>query len=69
MKEKILELIGKIEKHERKNIGCLYDYMLYRVLGKIKKNNKDTDDKLLNNITLKNVVILSTNILRKSIAC
>ena len=29
------ELIGKIEKHERKNIGWLYDYMLYRVLGKI----------------------------------
>ena len=43
--------------------------MLYRVLVKIKKNNKDTDDKLLDNITLKNVMILSTNILRKSIAC
>ena len=49
----------------------LIDYMLYKVLDKIKetigivtfddtKNFIDTDDKLPDNITLKNVVILIT---------
>ena len=51
------ELIGKIDKHERKTYFMSDDYMLGRVLGKIKEtagvekfdNTKiliDTDDKL-----------------------
>ena len=62
------ELVGKVKKHEEEKYLMIDDYMLHRVLSKIKKitsiekfgDNKiliDTDDKLPNNITLKNCVI------------
>ena len=65
------EIIGKIEEHEGKRYLLAEDYMLYRILDKIKEiigiakfdDTKiliDTDDKLSDNITLKSVLILIT---------
>ena len=62
------ELIGKIEDREGKKKMMIDEYVLDKVLGKIKEvisiekfgNAKiliDTDDKLPNCITLKNAVI------------
>ena len=61
------ELVGKIEKYFGKKYLALDDNNLEKVLDKIKKligfekidnakNLIETDDKLLNDITLKNVV-------------
>ena len=69
------ELIEKIEDHEGKNYLMVDDYILNKVLDKIKEiigvkkfhNTKiliDTDDKLSNDITLKNVVILITCVIK-----
>ena len=69
------ELIRKIEDYEGKKSSMIDDYMLDLVLDKIKKiisiekfdNTKiliDTDDKLLDDITLKNSVILTTCVIK-----
>ena len=61
--------MGKIEKHEGKKCVMVADFMLDKVFDKIKEiidikkldDTKfliDTDDKLLNNITWKNDMIL-----------
>ena len=63
------ELMEKTEEHERKKLLMLNDYVLDRVLDKIKEiigivkfgDTKiliDTDDKLPDSTTLQNVVIL-----------
>ena len=60
------EVMGKIKAHERKKYLMIYDYMLHKVLGNIREaigiekfdDTKiliDIDDKLRDNITLKNV--------------
>ena len=74
------ELIGKIEEHEGKKFLVVDDYMLGKVLDKIKKTIDiekfddtkiliDMDDKLPNNITLKNVVILTTCVIKDDGKC
>ena len=65
------ELMGKIKEHEGKKYMMVNDYMLEKVLDKNKgsigivkfddtKILIDTDDKLLDYITFRNVVILIT---------
>ena len=58
----VLSLILKIEEHERKKYLMVDDYMLNKVLDKI-KILIDADDKLPD-ITLKNVVILMTCVIK-----
>ena len=69
------ELMGKITKHEAKKYLMVNDYMLDKVLDKIKEtigiaeldDTKiliDADDKLLDYIPLKNVVILITCVIK-----
>ena len=69
------ELMGKIEEHERKKYLMVNDYMLDKVLNKIKETTDivkfddtkilvDTDDKLTDYIALKNVLILITCIIK-----
>ena len=70
------DLIGKIEEHEEKKDLVVVDYMLNKVLDKIKKiidiehfNNTDkiliaTEDKLLHGINFRNVVILMTCVVK-----
>ena len=58
----VLTLILKIEEHERKKYLMVDDYMLNKVLDKI-KILIDADDKLPD-ITLKNVVILMTCVIK-----
>ena len=66
---------GKINEHEGKKCLMVNDYMIHKVLDKIKetigiakfddaKILLDTDDKLPDYITLKNVVILITYIIK-----
>ena len=58
----VLSLILKIEEHEGKKYLMVDDYMLNKVLDKI-KILIDADDKLPD-ITLKNVVILMTCVIK-----
>ena len=58
----VLSLILKTEEHERKKYLMVDDYMLNKVLDKI-KILIDADDKLPD-ITLKNVVILMTCVIK-----
>ena len=63
--------MGKIEEHEGKEYSVVDDYMLDKVLNKVKeiivmekfddtKNLINTYDELLDDITIKRVVILMT---------
>ena len=65
------ELMGKIEEYEEKKYLMVDDYMLHEALDKIKNIIgiekfddanilMDTDDKFLDDITLKNAVISMT---------
>ena len=69
------ELLGKIEEHEEKKYLMVDDYMLDKVLHKIKEIIDieqfdytniliDSGDKLPDDITVKNVVILITCIIK-----
>ena len=69
------ELMGKIKEHEENKYLMFNDYMLDKVLDKIKETKDilkfdDTkilivaDDKLQDYITLKNVVILTTCVIK-----
>ena len=67
--------MGKIEKHEGTNYFMVDDYILDKVLNSIKqimgvekfdniKTLIDTDDKLPDGVTLKNVVIFMTCVIK-----
>ena len=67
--------MGKMEENERKNSLMVNDYMLDNIFAKIKEtigivkfdDTKiliDSDEKLLNYVNLKNVVILITCIIK-----
>ena len=69
------ELMGKTEGHEGKKYLIVNDYILDKVLGKIKeiidivkfddnKNLIDADDKLPDYITLKSFVILISCVIK-----
>ena len=69
------EFMGKIKEHEGKTCFMIYDYMLDKVLDKIKEtigivkldDTKiliDTNDKWPDYSTLKNVVILMTCVIK-----
>ena len=65
------ELVGKIEEYEGKKYLMIDDNILDKVLDKIKKiigiekiDDAETDAKLPDNITLKNVVILISCIIK-----
>ena len=69
------ELMGNIKEHEGKTHLVVDDYVLDKVLDKIKKiidikefdNTKiliDTDDILTDGITLKNAVVLMTSVIK-----
>ena len=68
--------IGKTEKYEERKCFMVNDYTLVKVLDKIKKIAIeklddiriliDTGDKFLDNITLKNVVVLMTCVIKES---
>ena len=69
------ELIGKIAEHEQKKYLMIDDYMLRKVMEKIKwiidiekfDNTElliDTDHKIPDDITLKNIVMLITCVIK-----
>ena len=56
--------MGKSEKHEGKKYLMVDDYMLDKVLERIKGVLADADDKLSDDITFKNVVILTAYVIK-----
>lgn len=56
--------MGKSEKHEGKKYLMVDDYMLDKVLERIKGVLADADDKLSDDITFKTVVILMAYVIK-----
>ena len=56
--------MGKSEKHEGKKYLMVDDYMLDKVLERIKGVLADANDKLSDDITFKNVVILMAYVIK-----